>query len=173
MINTFFSSLKPYFTSTFTRISIADIFQTKKRRKKRATEEIKLEEMMLDYEENDAVEYTTVIGDLDSEVESATAITEEEDDYYDDFWAGEYDEYRDVAAVVAPPERINFRKYGRRAGNSTGGGGAADLPRGVYCDLVTTLNSKCVQTSLLEMWRYDRNYIQVTHTALCIEIINI
>ena len=132
---------------------------------------------MLDYEENDAVEYTTVIGDLDSEVESATAITEEEeeDDYYDDFWAGEYDEYRDVAAVVAPPERINFRKYGRRAGNSTGGGGggAADLPRGVYCDLVTTLNSKCVQTSLLEMWRYDRNFIQVTNTALCIEIINI
>ena len=132
--------------------------------------------MMLDYEENDAVEYTTAIADLDSEVESATAITEEEeeqeeeeDDYYDDFWAGEYDEYRDVAAVAAPPERINFRKYGRRAGNSTGGGGggggAGDLPRGVYCDLVTTLNSKCVQTSLLEMWRYDHNYIQVTHTA--------
>ena len=129
---------------------------------------------MLDYEENDAVEYTTAIADLDSEVESATAITEEEeeqeeeeDDYYDDFWAGEYDEYRDVAAVAAPPERINFRKYGRRAGNSTGGGGggAGDLPRGVYCDLVTTLNSKCVQSSLLEMWRYDRNYIQVTHTA--------
>ena len=76
--------------------------------------------MMLDYEENDGVEYTTVISDLDSEVESATAITEEEeDDYYDDFWAGEYDEYRDVAALVAPPERINFRKYGRRAGNSS------------------------------------------------------
>ena len=108
----------------------------------------------------------------DSEVESATTITEEEDDYYDDFWAGEYDEYRDVAAVVAPPERINFRKYGRRAGNSSGGGGggAADLPRGVYCDLVTTLNSKCVQTSLLEMWRYDHNNIQVANLCTAHDI---
>ena len=35
---------------------------------------------MLDYEENDAVEYTTAIADLDSEVESATAITEEEEE---------------------------------------------------------------------------------------------
>ena len=46
----------------------------------------------------------------------------------------------------------DFSRYG--AGGGGPGGGPGSLPDNIYCDLVTTLNSKCVQTSLLEAWRY-------------------
>ena len=53
-------------------------------------------------------------------------------------------------------QRINFDKYGCTNDNDddeTVSDITDDLPKKVYCDLVTTLNSKCVMASLLEMWR--------------------
>ena len=49
---------------------------------------------------------------------------------------------------------------------------ADDLPSGVYCDLVTTLNSKCVMTSLLEMFRYDEEVIRTTSTQEIIRAVH-
>ena len=49
---------------------------------------------------------------------------------------------------------------------------ADDLPPGVYCDLVTTLNSKCVMTSLLEMFRYDEEVIRTTSTQEIIRAVH-
>ena len=37
-----------------------------------------------------------------------------DDDEYYDFWAEEYDEYKDVTPVLYETERIDFKKYGRR-----------------------------------------------------------
>ena len=79
-------------------------------------------------------------------------------DYEDlyDFWADEYN-YDDeggeiVAKTIKDKPRIDFGKYGARVGGAGGAaarGVAEDLPRNIYCDLVQTLNTKCVQTSLL------------------------
>ena len=49
---------------------------------------------------------------------------------------------------------------------SDGSDVADDLPPRVYCDLVTTLNSKCVMTNLLEMFRYDEEVIRTSSTQV-------
>ena len=33
------------------------------------------------------------------------------------------------------------------------------LPPEIYCDLVNTLNAKCLENSILELWKFDRNRI--------------
>ena len=88
--------------------------------------------------------------------QTESTITEEDPFYEEyDFWAGDYDEYADTAPIVYK-QRINFDKYGCNNGDEedTASDITDDLPRNVYCDLVTTLNSKCVLANLLEMWRY-------------------
>lgn len=134
---------------SFFRVSIADIFQTKrKRRRKREAE----------HEFN---------GTIEEEMDSY------DDDEYYDFWAEEYDEYKDVTPVLYETERIDFNKYGRRNRTKSAAGDVADdLPRNVYCDLVTTLNSKCVMTSLLEMFRYDEDNIRTTTTQEILRAVN-
>lgn len=37
---------------------------------------------------------------------------------------------------------------------------ADDLPPEIYCDLVNTLNEKCLETSILEIWRFDEHRIK-------------
>ena len=95
----------------------------------------------------------------------------DDDDF--DFWAEEYDEYKDVTPVLYETERIDFKKYGRRNRTKSAASDVADdLPRNVYCDLVTTLNSKCVMTSLLEMFRYDEDNIRTTSTQEILRAVN-
>ena len=95
------------------------------------------------------------------------------DEEYYDFWGEEYDEYKDVTPVLYETERIDFQRYGRQNKTKSAASDVADdLPRNVYCDLVTTLNSKCVMTSLLEMFRYDENNIKTTNTEEILRAVN-
>lgn len=109
--------------SSITRVPIADIFQTKKRKKRQVS------------------------------------TTSSEYDLYD-FWEEEYD-YEDELDDVTPKPRINFSKYGK---NSTfvEDDLIKDLPKQIYCDLVTTLKEKCATQSLLEMFQYDDQIIKTT-----------
>ena len=93
-----------------------------------------------------------------------------EDDY--DFWGGEYDEYADTTIVRTAKPRIDFDKYGQKSNESEQEDVADDLPRNVYCDLVTTLNSKCVMSSLLEMWRYQEEFIKTASTQEILAAVN-
>ena len=36
----------------------------------------------------------------------------------------------------------------------------SNLPRQIYCDLVNTLNDKCLVNSLLEIWKYDERIVK-------------
>merc|ERR1719206_1312489 len=68
-------------------VPIADIFQTKKRRKRQTQGE-----------NEDPVDNTTY------------------DDEEYDFWGGEYDEYpEETEEIVTPVKRINFEKYGNKS----------------------------------------------------------
>ena len=83
-----------------------------------------------------------------------TAINE---DLYDTLWA-DYDYDFDVkvaAEAAAARVRIDFEKFGGGAGGKERDG-ASDLPKDIYCDLVDSLRDLCLQTNLLEIWRYDR-----------------
>ena len=74
----------------------------------------------------------------------------DDDDY--DFWADEYDDYEEFDDNPIIKARINFQKYGRKTGSSLAEDGKKvvdGLPKNIYCDLVQTLNKKCIQTSLL------------------------
>ena len=114
------------------RVPIADIFQTKRRKREAGNEE-------------------------------------EEEDY--DFWADEYDDY-DLRPVVSSKPRIDFEKYSRRNVSSDRGGTADSLPRSIFCDLVTTLSTKCGMSSLLEMWRYEDDIIRTTTQQEILEAVN-
>ena len=150
----------------FTRVSIADIFQTKKRRKRETSEEE--ESTTISVIENDeSISYN------DYELSSG----DDDDDEYYDFWGGEYDEYSDVAEIVQTKPRIDFKKYGRTETNNNDteedeSDISDSLPRNVYCDLVNTLNSKCVMSSLLEMWRYNEEYIKSTSSEEILQAVN-
>merc|ERR1711892_996369 len=118
------------------RVPIADIFQTKKRKKRELN------------------------------------ITDYDDNY--DFWTGEYDEYSDENEVISTKERIDFNKYGKKSEKKKEALEAVDdLPDNIYCDLVTTLNEKCVLTNLLEIWRYDEDLINTVTQEEIVRAVNV
>jgi len=89
-----------------------------------------------------------------------------DDDQYDysEIWGQEYYDEVDEDHVEVEEVRINFQKYGRKANNTSDDTKehVEAVPDSIYCDLVTTLNEKCIQTSLLEMWRYREDFIRST-----------
>jgi len=149
------------------RIPIADIFQTKKRRKRQVQEILQLPQA-IDNRDGRGI----IISDLPLTVNQSTDLSNY-DDYYADFWEGEYDEYADyeenAKSFIKP--RIDFGKYGKKEKQigKDNSDTLDSLPDNIYCDLVKTLNSKCIKTSILEMWRYDEDLI---NTATQDEIIN-
>ena len=75
-----------------------------------------------------------------------------DDDDYVDFWADDYDDYAEFDDNPIIKARIDFEKYGRKTGAALSEDGKKvvdGLPKNIYCDLVQTLNKKCIQTSLL------------------------
>ena len=60
-------------------------------------------------------------------------------------WPGEYDEDYDYEANVAPKQRIDFVKYGKKRDEEQKeeeDKPGDSLPPDIYCDLVNTLNQK-------------------------------
>lgn len=76
-----------------------------------------------------------------------------DDDYYDysEIWGQEYYDEVDEDDVEVEEVRINFHKYGRKANNTSDDAKehVEAVPDSIYCDLVTTLNEKCIQVSRL------------------------
>ena len=91
------------------------------------------------------------------------------DDSYD-IWDDDH-EYYDEEPIETIPDRINFAKYGKKS--VTNGSDILDeIPASIYCDLVTTLTEKCVEHSLLEMWRFSSDLISSTTTQEIVDAVN-
>ena len=58
--------------------------------------------------------------------------------------------------------RINFEKYGAKTKEGDEEDSNGNLPENIYCHLVESLNEKCGQQSLLEIWRYEQQLIETT-----------
>ena len=77
-----------------------------------------------------------------------------EDDYVEqclDFYTGEYSD------CPEEEESSNSRKDDEEEDDDKSD--ADSYPPEIWCDLVGTLNNKCGEYSLLEMWSYDRERI--------------
>ena len=48
----------------------------------------------------------------------------------------------------------------------------SSLPPHIYCDLVTTIDKRCAETSLLEIWDFDRDIINNLTTQDILDAIN-
>ena len=83
---------------------------------------------------------------------------EEEEDY--NVWHDYHSD--DLSTPTSIKPRIDLAKYGGGERNETTDHTETPLPRSIYCDLVNTLDSKCVMASLLEMWRYEAETIKTT-----------
>merc|ERR1711892_161008 len=105
----------------------------------------------------------------------ATNGTESYDDY-DNFWSGEYNEYPEDEddEIVTTVERINFIKYSEQKNKSEEAEDTLEkIPDNIYCDLVNTLNEKCIQTSLLEIWKYREELINSATQQEILDAVNL
>ena len=48
----------------------------------------------------------------------------------------------------------------------------SSLPPHIYCDLVTTIDKRCAETSLLEIWDFDKEIINNLTTQDILDAIN-
>ena len=61
--------------------------------------------------------------------------------------------------MLQPGERIDFQRYGVRRERTD-----VKVPGSLYCRLVRSLEDKCAQHSLLEIWRYREDLMVTTST---------
>ena len=105
-------------------------------------------------------------------------ILSEEVDYVydDDIWYDEYDEYGDQGdgETASTEDRIDFNKYSKKDTKSSNDEDTIDsLPGNIYCDLVNTLNTKCKQSSILEIWKYREDLINTATQQEIIDAVNL
>ena len=96
----------------------------------------------------------------------------DEEDY--DIWSNEYyDEYEyeneEDARENAVSQRINFKKYSEKYNTTEPDD---DLPSNIYCDLVNTLNSKCKEVTILDIWRFKKDLVETTTQQEIIDAVN-
>ena len=158
------------FADICTKIPIADIFHSGRRRRR---DVVTVNAAAADISTNGSVALPTVTDDgptleVDKELSEGKteAVAELEaakeaavEDHYDSLWA-DYDYSEDIKAKVDLAKgrlRIDFAKYGPKvAGQKRVDDDKVELPDDIYCDLIDSLNDVCLQSSLLEIWRYDR-----------------
>jgi hypothetical protein len=174
------------FADICTKIPIADIFQTRRRRDAVLTDAAaavtvagdsyvngstsKDDDKLKPSENKTAVESQTAVDEKSAAGDTLPAVGESSginEDHYDSLWEDyDYDETVKVQADAARSQvRIDFGKYGpKKAGDKRAEDEKVELPDDIYCDLVNTLNDKCLQTGLLSMWKYNRFVVLYIHS---------
>ena len=168
------SSIK-VFNKTFEdlcyRVPIGDIFLAKKKRRKRQSQISKEEDedsvYIQDYfdEKHISVVNTSISVNTQNQQQAVFSerspksidlneTTEEEisnpfgDSYSDSYYGDYYGDYYDDEDYEPSEDEIGGQASLAEA-----------LPRDIYCDLIDTLKEKCLEHSILELWKYDRDVI--------------
>ena len=89
----------------------------------------------------------------DLELSTTTSIDEDLYDY-DDIWSDYSDEGRRGRALEGDRELL------------------ASLPPGIFCDLVTSLDERCSEFSLLEIWDFREDVIATLTVEDILEAVN-
>lgn len=109
-----------------------------------------------------------VIDEESKERRRRQILTEKENDYYNDF----YDEYLDEDDDDPYDVRINFLKYSKHVNTSIVDKLLDEISVTKYCGLVTSLEEKCIQASLLEIWRYAEHLVNTATTEEILSAVN-
>ena len=174
------------FADICSKIPIADIFHTRRRR------EAILPEPEVDFpaisnasewranstankdDHGPVLDAAEALGENKTAVESQSAVVAKSavaeksaisEDHYDSLWADyDYDEEIKAQADTARSQvRIDYEKYGmKKAGEKRLEDEKVELPDDIYCDLVNTLDDKCLEASLLSIWKYNRFVLRET-----------
>ena len=87
-----------------------------------------------------------------------TTISDEDDDYYDVF--DDFYDYGDESEEGVESEPNNDKAPTETKNEEEDRDSFLDgLPSDIYCDLVTTLDKRCYEQSILEIWDFDRDII--------------
>jgi len=105
-----------------------------------------------------------------------TSGEEEDDDYYDvfdDFYEYEEETESIESEPKAAAEAKSEKKEEEEEEEEGEKGSFLDgLPSDIYCDLVTTLDKRCYEQSILEIWDFDRDIIFNLTQADILDAIN-
>ena len=154
------------------RVPIGDIFLAKKKRRKRQSQISKEEDEdsvdIQDYyieEKHESVVNTSISVNTQNQQQAVFSerspksidlneTTEEEisnpfgDSYSDSYYGDYYGDYYSDEDYEPSEDDIGGQASLAEA-----------LPRDIYCDLIDTLKEKCLEHSILELWKYDRDVI--------------
>ena len=177
------------FKDICTRVPIANLFHTDDKRRRRR--ETLVTEPIFDptLSSNPILDPTLSIESAleETAVKNETNYAEIWPDYYNNeeeeeeeanFWP-DYDadysnerEEVELVQVIKPKLRINYELYGKK--NNTGPKKSIkQLPRDIKCGIVTRLPEKCLQSSLLEIWRYKEDLIYSATQQEIIDAVNL
>jgi len=180
------------FKDICTRVPIANLFHTDDKRRRRretlVTEPIfdptlssdpildptlSIESALEDLEET-AVKNETNYAEIWPDYYNNEEEEEEEANFWPDYDADYSNEREEVelVQVIKPKVRINYELYGKK--NNTGPKKSIkQLPRDIKCGIVTRLPEKCLQSSLLEIWRYKEDLIYSATQQEIIDAVNL
>lgn len=180
------------FKDICTRVPIANLFHTDDKRRRRretlVTEPIfdptlssdpildptlSIESALEDLEET-AVKNETNYAEIWPDYYNSEEEEVEEANFWPDYDADYSNEREDVelVQVIKPKVRINYELYGKK--NNTGPKKSIkQLPRDIKCGIVTRLPEKCLQSSLLEIWRYKEDLIYSATQQEIIDAVNL
>jgi hypothetical protein len=153
------------FADICSKVPITDIFYTRRRRDTVFAKDTKKEipgvaATALPGGGSEAISTTIMEDDIKkSTVGEAEEHSTVNEDHYDSLWR-DYDYDANIKAYADKARsqvRIDFVKYGKKkAENKQVESEKVELPDDIYCDLVNSLNDKCLQSSLLSIWKYNR-----------------
>ena len=99
-----------------------------------------------------------------------TTTSSDDTDYYsDDIWYDYFDETESSPAPISSNVSNTNTKPTVVADKTDY---VKDLPPNIYCDLVTTLDKRCFELSLLEIWDFDGDVIASVTQQEILDAIN-
>ena len=96
--------------------------------------------------------------------------SDQSDDYYENF----YDEYlEEEDQDDSNNGRIDFNKYSKKVNITKVDELLDDISQANYCALVSSLEEKCIQTSLLEIWSYKEHLVDTVTREEILTAVNL
>lgn len=107
------------------------------------------------YKDNDVIPAKLIHNKPRLEINTPTTPSSENDDEYDYNYEYDPEDYKDEEIDYKDFSSLqDEQKYDKSQKEIAG-----SLPSSVYCDLVNTFDTKCFETSILEIWRYHEDTI--------------
>jgi len=173
------------FNDICTKIPLGNIFHTDKRRKKRETLAINPPVVRSGNQQEPDADQTipnTVAQDIVENEDGDTFSPDEgglwiDYDYDYDYEYDEADNGKEQAEHFGELHvpRIDFEAYGKLKDENGKSllKGVSDLPEDIKCGIANTLKEKCLESNLLEIWKFKEDLVNTTTQQEIIDAVNL